>query len=580
MGQFGSPMSVRYLVNGIKDGEYYLPSIQREFVWEIDRITRLFDSLMKGYPIGSFLFWKVPKEKIADFQFYEFIRNYHPLTKTNNGIQLTKSDRPFIAILDGQQRMTSLFIGLRGTYAEKIKNKPVNNKNSYIVKQLYVNLLKLLDPASDDNEKGLTYDFKFLSESQVSKLNESGKDHWFKVGDILNFSEPASVNKYLKNQNLYDNDNALDILTTLRDRILTATPINYYIEDNADLSEVVNVFIRINSGGKVLNPSDLLLSFATAQLQGIRDVRSSIRNFLDMINNIGESDNFAFDKDFVLKAFLVLCDAISNIKFKVTNFDKTNMKEIHSHWDEMTDAIELAVKLIASYGFKQKNIVSTNAIIPIAHYILKKGNNPALYKEDKNIIRWFILASLGGTFRASTDTVLGNLRNIINKGNPSFPAQEMLELDKKDISVDTIINEILNTTYKDKSRDMAIFILYPHINLANNHIDHIFPQSKFKKKTLSDNNITDTDFYMNNFNSFANLQLLTAHQNQSKKDKDFDEWLKKMNPADREAYNTDDHCIPMDINLSFGNFKEFIQKREELIRQRLKENLKSWNIFI
>ena len=106
---YETPISVKELVEGIRDKKYYLPSIQREFVWDTDRIARLFDSLMKGFPIGSFLFWEVPKDKIEEFSFYEFIRDFHALKNKHNKVApLTTTSAPFVAILDGQQRMTSL----------------------------------------------------------------------------------------------------------------------------------------------------------------------------------------------------------------------------------------------------------------------------------------------------------------------------------------------------------------------------------------------------------------------------------------------------------------------------------------
>lgn len=578
---YETPISVKELVEGIRDRKYFLPSIQREFVWDSDRIAKLFDSLMKGFPIGSFLFWEVPKDKIEDFSFYEFIRDFHALDNKHNKVApLTMTSAPFVAILDGQQRMTSLYIGLMGSYAEKLKHKRKENKNAYPVKKLYLNLMCKRE-ATD--ELRLTYDFKFLEPTEVQKVNALGNEHWFEVGEILK-SEYATANgiiKYLGKNNLTGSPLAGEILSTLQQKIWYSDPISFYLEKNEEIDTVVNIFIRVNSGGLVLSYSDLLLSFATAQLQGIQDFRGDIYQFVDDINDTGGSDNFAFDKDFVLKAVLVLCDDIDKmtVKFQTKNFNRQNMLEIHKRWNTVIEAIKQAVGLVSSYGFDKNNILSANAVIPIAYYILKKNNNPPLYKKDKNIIRqWFIVASLGGLFRSSTDNVLIKLRGDIKADNDSFPAQKML--DNKDFSLDGIITDILDTGYKDKSITMAMAILYPHINLANNyHIDHIFPQSKFKKKIFAEKKITDIDFYTDNLNSFANLQLLPASQNQSKNDEFFDEWLKKMNPADRETYMKE-HYIPTDIDLSFGNFKEFIQKREELIRQRLKENLKSWSIFI
>ena len=577
---YETPISVKELVEGI-NRKYYLPSIQREFVWDTDRIARLFDSLMKGFPIGSFLFWEVPKDKIEEFRFYEFMRNFHALDNKHNKIApLTASSPFFTAILDGQQRMTSLYIGLKGTYAEKLKYKSKNNKNNYPVKKLYLNLMNKFDAETAD-ERGLTYDFKFLEPLEAGKANKSGKEHWFEVGEILK-SKYGNVNGilgYLRENNLLTSKLAGEILSTLQEKIWYSVPISFYLEKSEELDTVVNIFIRVNSGGVVLSYSDLLFSFATAQLHGVQDFRGDIYNFVDDINDIGGSDNFAFDKDFVLKAILVLCDL--DIEFRTKNFNNKNMPAIHDRWDKVIEAIHRAISLISSYGFNKTNIVSANALIPIAYYILQKNTDLKNYtKEGRDIIRhWFVVASIGGLFRSSTDNILKSLRSKIKANNVSFPAQEMLP-DKNDLSPDNLINAILNTEYKDKSITMAMSILYPHINLANNyHIDHIFPQSKFKKKIFAEKNITDTDFYTDNLNSFANLQLLPATQNQSKNDEFFDDWLKKMNSADREAYMKG-HYIPTDIDLSFDNFKEFIQKREELIRQRLKENLKSWNIFI
>ncbi len=103
------------VMNNIKDQEYILPDIQRGYVWKTEQIENLFDSLLRGYPIGSFLFWNVKANKIKEYNFYNFVRDYHP--KQINSSKLTPSgSKGFIAILDGQQRLTSLYIGLYGSY--------------------------------------------------------------------------------------------------------------------------------------------------------------------------------------------------------------------------------------------------------------------------------------------------------------------------------------------------------------------------------------------------------------------------------------------------------------------------------
>jgi len=105
----------------ITANKYVLPSIQREYVWDTEQIEALFDSLMRDYPIGTFLFWEINKEHVNDYDFYGFIRNYHEYKGVHNKKVDLKGLDGVTAVLDGQQRLTSIYIGLKGTYAYKLK---------------------------------------------------------------------------------------------------------------------------------------------------------------------------------------------------------------------------------------------------------------------------------------------------------------------------------------------------------------------------------------------------------------------------------------------------------------------------
>jgi uncharacterized protein with ParB-like and HNH nuclease domain len=128
--------TIETLLNKVEQHEYILPAIQREFVWRPDQICQLFDSLLQGYPFGTFLFWKIKTENLRQYQFYDFMRDYHQRDQVHCKKLDIIGENDRIAVLDGQQRMTALNIGLRGSYSWKTQGNggqvqtPLSNVDS------------------------------------------------------------------------------------------------------------------------------------------------------------------------------------------------------------------------------------------------------------------------------------------------------------------------------------------------------------------------------------------------------------------------------------------------------------------
>lgn len=116
---FQTPKTVEELLTAIHKNEYLMPAIQREFVWGQEQIIKLMDSLMRGYPIGSFLLWDVEPTTAQDYTFYEFLTHYHERDKPYANKAVVPVGSGTTAILDGQQRLTSLNIALYGSHAVK-----------------------------------------------------------------------------------------------------------------------------------------------------------------------------------------------------------------------------------------------------------------------------------------------------------------------------------------------------------------------------------------------------------------------------------------------------------------------------
>ena len=147
-----------------------LPDIQREFVWDSERICKLFDSILRGYPIGTMLIWKLKGENInkKNIRFYNFLQNYNEFNSENNNRLLNfEPNTTYYAILDGQQRTQSLIIGLNGFMKLRKYRGKYDDPESYKKNFLYINLL-----ANENKEEDYKYEFKFLTEEAVNNDKE------------------------------------------------------------------------------------------------------------------------------------------------------------------------------------------------------------------------------------------------------------------------------------------------------------------------------------------------------------------------------------------------------------------------
>lgn len=597
-GDYERAISIQDAIEKIRGNDFLLPAIQRKFVWSSHQICVLFDSLMRGYPINSFMMWEVTEDRIKNnYKFYKFIEGYcQRFNEENVHLPTNASFKDFKAVIDGQQRLTSLYTGLCSTYAYKQPRVWWPNAQDDTVlppRKLYVDLLKPLK--SEDDDSLMRYNFKFLTDSQYqASLNASGDSpHWYCMHLIGKLPKVEGGNKiwreivkpYLEQHGLEGSEFAEETLSQLYDVIRCQKTIHYFNETSQEIDHVLDVFIRTNSGGTKLDFSDLLMSIAVENWDG--DFRKEIDTLIKEVNQSSEM-GFYLGRDWILKTCLMLIE--SDVKFKVKNFKAEQVGAIQEQWEEIKSCIKETFKLVRRFGINPQSLTSKNAVIPICYYLYKKKYfGDALYHSINNLSKadehrqkmsqWFYMALLKGVFGGNSDAIISGMRDVIRKNldEAVFPLDKIIERYKgtnKDLRFDVeYVDSLLDIQHGEGRCRALLHLLFPEMNPTEIfHIDHLHPKSAFGKKVLGKHQFLNEDeslmdFYQDDihWNSIANLHLLNDSQNISKKDKRLADWIGSS------GIKITKHQLLVEdsTSLEFEDFKSFYDKRRAALKERL-----------
>ena len=583
----------------------FLPAIQREFVWSEEQVVRLFDSIARDYPIGSFLYWNV-RGKFAERQVkYKFVKDYitegvYPnqfdeLYHRNQKVHDDFEDLPekLTLVLDGQQRLTSFYIGLKGSFSDRGHGKMRKKPESWTRKQLYLNLLSNPKVETDDALQ-MKYDFQFINDPSI----QDG-EYWFKVGNILDMDEDERydyVDTVLERLEYADVDNASvnqkhiqQNLDALWDAIHKRQVVNYYETEQQDSDRILNVFIRANEGGTQLGKDEVLLSMATAewsQTDPPIDARQEITTFVDELNGYRDISGFGFDISFILKNLLCVSDL--SMAYKIDHFmDENVLMDMKETWkdEDFRNSVFRTLDLVESYGFDGHSVTSNVCLMPIIYFMY---NNPKINlswdSQDgqylrKQLFYWLCATLLKSVYSSGTYSKVEAIRGVIDDADQGkFP---MMELSQKLYSYseslafpEEEIRDQIRTLRSNNKRVLVFLSLLYYPAPANEHqqfeIDHIFPRSELERSNLVDNHGFDlerAERFNNLRDNVRNLQLVSRNSNRQKSDQPFEEWIRT-----RSDDYFDRHLIPKDPDLyAIDRFDDFVQARGELIVTRIRE---------
>ena len=497
----------------------------------------------------------------------------------------TPLDKEFYAVLDGQQRLTALNIGLRGSYAVYQRWA---RKNHYPVKKLYFNLFscvyKETDPGFENNADS-NYEFSLFESAECEKRNDpSVGEMWLWVGEILDYQGEAEFLNVIS-QKVLDCYGSCENINTLKERALSNAALLYecinkkekivfFEERTREFSRVLDIFIRLNDGGTKLSGSDLMFSTVVHYWHGnAKDEFEAVKTRLSKFN---------INKDFILKAGLVLSDA-RNIRFNINNFTKINIEEIEAHWENIKISLEQTVDLFSKFGLSTENFWQYDLMLPVAYYINHLGapddfTSSYRFKEDRNVIKnWVYRAIIKGIFSGRSESLLIKIRGVIrDSSSGKFPETEIEEQVLKPMNCCLKFNESevdylldLGWTH-NRSKIFAILSLIL-MGTDNDiyHLDHIYPRSIFQR--LPESNDDAVLFAKQNYDRLPNLQLLTQGENTSKGKTPPKKWINSeyKNTEERDNFCLKEIIDYANIGDDIKSFRSFYEYRRNKLRERI-----------
>ncbi|MEZ4917818.1 MAG: DUF262 domain-containing protein [Saprospiraceae bacterium] len=550
------------LITQIENKEIVLPAIQRDFVWNEDRITMMFDSIMRGYPLGIALLW----ETYLNIKYREFSNDYQSESKYL--FKENDTTRRIKLVLDGQQRLQSLFLSIIGT---------LNGK------QLYFDILS---GKKSDDFREVFFVFRFLSPKDVQEINKKTKESrkeieneeekfplFLSVKQILNSSPEGRLilKNELKDEYSLSDQEVLRIELNMNKLVHSLTNDSNILkisvidenkpkesEDRKSESDILEAFVRINRQGISLSRSDLIFSMLKLNW------KESADELPDFIKEINEGNSLGIDIDFVIRSLF----AVSNMgsKFDVDLLRKhSNVKKVKENYQRTCNSIKSLVDFLAN----DCQILNSGLIggylnlIPIVYYLSYTPDNLVPNSEIAKLKKALFIFSFTRPFSRYGDSRIGK-----------FIRKELKPLaDKKDYSF-PLDNSIWWTNYWEsyyefdtkmlqRNRHLTLHLLQgkhgAKVKYKKNspELDHIFPKSTLREK----------GYEWNEIDRIGNFWILAKTKNQNKSNKH-----PKVYFNDVEDSVLEKAMIEREM-LNFKKYRAFVSERENDILNRIKKNI-------
>ncbi len=453
------------LIDDVSSGRLKIPQFQRDFVWELRRSAELLDSVIKGYPIGTFIFWKT-KERLRS------LRNVGNLSLPD-----TEKGDYVNYVLDGQQRITCLFATFKGVKIKRGDGKTEDFSKIYI------------DLEAKDDERIVITNLEGKDQSKIIQLNE------------LLYGELATLTKYAKEYHTR--------LDEYRKRINSYNYSVIYV-DEVPIDVATEIFTRLNVGGKALSLFEIMVA-KTYDYNRNFDLSEKFDMLLSSLREI----NYETISDANVLQLISLILTKECKRKIILNLDK---EQFITAWDNVVDAIQRAVEYFRNYyRIPVSELLPYNAlVVPFAYFFYKHKDRPT-GETQKYLEDFFWRISLSGRYSSAVESKLAqDIKRIDVILDGHLPIYEW--------PVSTTPEFIKNNGMFSVGRSYikAILCLYAYqqpksfvdnslVNISNDYLKqansknyhHFFPKAYLKRLNIPEKkinhilNITIVDDFLN-----------------------------------------------------------------------------------
>lgn len=530
-------MLIRELMYGVRKLDLVLPEFQREYVWEREQAKQLMISLFRSYPTGSLLFWKTddPPE----------IKNA-AVAKDRVGSTLV--------ILDGQQRLTTLYLLTEGEIPPYYRESDIQNDP----RSLYFDL-----------ETG---DFQYF---QATRMRNNPV--WVIVtscfdGSTINPFEIAEARKKEGDDPFQLAQRLNDNLTRLRNTLERDYPVQT-VPSDAGIDDAIDVFDRVNRLGTKLNDSELALAHMTGKWPQARQIMKA------KLQELG-AKRFGFDLTFMVRSLT----GIVKGRGLLETIHETPAAELKQGWDRLSQILDYLVTILPGHAHihSTDDFNTTNVLVPGVVYLERHGGRFDHDVEMRRFIYWMYAASLWARYTSQTNQRLDHDISIVRRS--AAPWAELvdaiieqrgrIELKPSDLEGRIIQHPTYRLTFvMAKARNAVDWfngspLSQPHGGSYAIHSHHIFPQSLL----YSARGGYDSENHLHKkvVNEIANRAFLTSVSNISLGNTEPSEYLPQIEGKYPGAL--DRQFIPMDRSLwVLDRYEDFLAARRKLITDAINE---------